>query len=221
VDRRESRGGRGRYARSLCEGRDMDKPVHPTRDEVEFLTLSFNRFLDLFQEIMTDEFWGKADYVRFSKTRDLFVVYCEILKYPPMQWAIEANKRPSHSNVGKDLFRFVRHILIHFPFFERWDDVWIKQSLVNLYSSRPQFIHKFLTEHEGKEQLKYRYWEEKPKRMTYISVSLPNDYTTGKKVFLRDIITEKEGVKFCAIFMWNIMKIQVEEIKDEGHTVRR
>lgn len=43
------------YARSLYEGKDMNKPADPTRDEVEFLNLSFNRVLDLFQE-MTDDF---------------------------------------------------------------------------------------------------------------------------------------------------------------------
>ena len=61
----------------------MNDSAHPTQDEVEFLNLSFNRFLDLFAEIMPDEFWDKPDYVRFSKTKDLFAVYSEVLKYPP------------------------------------------------------------------------------------------------------------------------------------------
>lgn len=191
----------------------MNKATHPTVDEVEFLNLSFNRFMDLFEEIMSDEFWSKPGYVRFSKAKDLFAVYAEVLKYPPMQWVIDANKRPNFSEVGRDLFRFIRHVLMHFPFFEKWEDVWIKQSLVNLYSNRPQFIHKFLTENEGKDEFKYRFWEEKHERMTYISVSLPKDYTTGEKIFLRDIVPEKDGVKFSAIFMWDIMKAQVEEIK--------
>lgn len=130
-----------------------------------------------------------------------------------MQWVIEANRRPNFSDVGKDLFKFIRHVLMHFPFFERWEDVWIKKSLVNLFSDRPQFIHKFLAQNEGKEPFEYRFWEEKPKRMTYISVSLPQHYTAGEKVFLSEIIPEKEGVKFSAIFMWNIMKVQVKEIK--------
>jgi len=192
----------------------MNKAIHPTSDEVEFLNLSFNRFMNLFEEIISDEFWSKPDYIRFSKAKDLFAVYAEVLKYPPMQWVIDANKRPNFSEVGSDLFRFIRHVLMHFPFFEKWEDVWIKQSLVNLYSNRPQFIHKFLTENEGKDAFKYRFWEEKHNRMTYISVSLPKDYTKGEKIYLRDMVPEKDGVKFSAIFMWDIMKAQVEEISD-------
>ena len=50
--------------------------------------------------------------------------------------------------------------------------------------------------------------------MTYISVSLPKDYTKGEKIYLRDMVPEKDGVKFSAIFMWDIMKAQVEDISD-------
>ena len=103
----------------------MNKPIHPTRDEIEFLNLSFNRFLDLFSGIMSDRFWGEPPYHRFSKTKDLFAVYSEILKYPPVQWVIDANPRPNYSDVGRDLFKLIRHILMHFPFFEQWDDVWV------------------------------------------------------------------------------------------------
>jgi hypothetical protein len=196
----------------------MSEPVHPKPEEIEFLNLSFNRFLDLFGEIVPDKFWDKSPHHRFSKTKDLFAVYSEILKYPPVQWVIDANTRPNHSDVGRDLFKLIRNILLHFPFFEKWDDVWITQSLVNLYSTRPQFIDKFLSENEGRDELKYRFWEENHKRMTYISVIFPKNYTSGGKVFLKDILPEKDGVKFSAIFMWGILKVQVEEIKDEEHT---
>ncbi len=196
----------------------MKEAIHPTPNEVEFLNLSFDRFLNIFEEIMPDEFWNRPADVRFSRTKDLFAVYSEILKYPPVQWAIDANKRPNHCGVGRDLFKLIRHILMHFPFFERWDDVWITESLVNLYSTGPQFIHKFLSENEGRNELKYRFWEEKLKRMTYISVSFPKDYSSGGKFFLRDIFPEKDGVKFSATFMWSILTVQVEEIRNEEHT---
>ncbi len=196
----------------------MNDLTHPTQEEVEFLNLSFNRFIDLFEEIMTDDFWDEKPDHRFFKTKELFAVYSETLKYPPVQWVIDANKRPNYSDVGRDLFKLIRHILMHFPFFEEWNEVWVKQSLVNLYSSRPQFIDKFLSKNEGKEQLKYRFWEERKKRMTYITINFPKDYTEGGKVFLKEVLPEKDGVKFSAIFMWNILKVQVEEIQESEHT---
>ena len=164
---------------------------------------------------MSDEFWDEKPSQRFFKTKELFAVYSEILKYPPVQWVIDESKRPNHSDVGRDLFKFIRHVLMHFPFFDKWDDVWIKQSLVNLYSTQPQFIDKFLSKNEGKERLKYRFWEEDKKRMTYIAISFPKGYTQGEKTFLKSMFPEKDGVKFSSIFMWDILKIQVEEINEK------
>jgi hypothetical protein len=195
----------------------MNDLIHPTSDEVEFLNLSFNRFLDLFGDIMTNEFWQEEPRHRFFKTKELFAVYSEILKYPPVQWVIDSGKRPNHSDVGRDLFKLIRHVLMHFPFFEQWDDVWIKKSLVNLYSPRPQLIDRFLSINEGKEKLKYRFWEAKKRKMTYIAITFPKDYTKGGKVYLKDLLQEEDGVKFSAIFMWNILKAQVQEIKDTAH----
>ena len=94
----------------------MSEPIHPTPDEIDFLNLSFDRFLNLFEEIMPDGFWTEAADVRFSRIKDLFAVYSEILKYPPVQLVIDANTRPNHSDVGRDLFKLIRHILMHFPF---------------------------------------------------------------------------------------------------------
>jgi hypothetical protein len=193
----------------------MNDLAHPTKNEVEFLTLGFNRFLDLHKAIISDAFWDENPSQRFFKTKELFAVYSEILKYPPVQWVIDVNNRPNHSDIGRDLFKFIRHILMHFPFFYNWDDVWVKQSLVNLYSTRPQFIDKFLSNNEGKEQLKYRFWEEDKKKMTYIAIRFPKGYTQGEKIFLKSMLPEKDGVKFSSIFMWNILKIQVEAINEK------
>lgn len=108
---------------------------------------------------------------------------------------------------------------MHFPFFEKWDDVWIKKSLVNLYSTRHQFIDRFLSTNEGKGQLEYRFWEPRKRKMTHIAITFPKDYTKGEKVFLRDLLPEEDGVKFSAIFMWNILKVQIQKIKDTEDSI--
>lgn len=190
----------------------MEKVIHPTQTEIEFLTLGYNRFYDLFDEIMQESFWKEEATFRFYKLKELFTVYFELLKYPPIQWGIEIENRPNYSVVGKELMKFIRNVLFHFPFFEKWNDIWIKKSIVNLYTAKSQSVDRFCTKYEGRAELKYRFWEEKYKRMTYITINFPYNYSEDNKVFLKDIVSEKDGVRFSLIFMESILNTQIEDL---------
>ena len=50
--------------------------------------------------------------------------------------------------------------------------------------------------------------------MTYISINFPKQYD-GNKIYLSEILSEKDGVKFSLIMMRNILNTQVESIKNE------
>lgn len=79
-------------------------------------------------------------------------------------------------------FKFIRNLLIHFSFFDVWDDVWLDKDIINWYKDK-QTIDIFLRKYEGHNVIKYRLWEYKTKRMTYISINFPINYTLGAKVF--------------------------------------
>ena len=190
--------------------------LRPDKAEVEFLTLAYNRFCDLFEEIGTDEFWEKEDWYRFSKTKEGFSIYSELLNYEPLQWVIEHIKKarpPMEAEIGSELFKFIRNVVIHFPFFNAWNDVWVKKSIINWFKES-QSIDKFLEKYTGKETVKYRFWEADKKQMTYLSINFPSEYKNDNKIFLKEILTEKEGVKFSFILMKQILDTQVEEIKN-------
>ena len=119
------------------------------------------------------------------------------------------------SEIGSELFKFVRNVVSHFPFFTKWDDVWISKQIVNWYKDG-QTIDKFIKKYLGKTEVKYRFWEADKKLMTYLSISFPKDYSDESKIYLKDIITEKEGVKFSFILMRQIINTQVESVKEIG-----
>lgn len=188
--------------------------IEPNKSELQFLTLAYNRFYDIYEEVMVDDFWSKDEWERFSKIKQAFSIYAELLNYEPLKLVIEKLKTarpPMESEIGSELFKFVRNVVAHFPFFKSWDDVWINNSLVNWYKDG-QTIDKFLKKYEGHKEVKYRFWEPAKKEMTYLTISFPKEYLNDSKVFLKDIITEKEGVKFAFILMKQIMNTQVEEI---------
>jgi hypothetical protein len=195
----------------------MDQFIRPTLAEIEFLTLSYNRFYDIFDEVMSDNFYDKDDWYRFSKIKDAFAVYTELLNYEPLKIVIEQIKTarpPMEAEIGSELFKFIRNIITHFPFFDRWDDVWINKTIVNWYRDG-QTIDRFLERYAGHKTEKYRFWEPAKKKMTYLNISFPEKYDNNTKVFLKNFLTENEGVKFSFILMRQIIDTQVEEIKEK------
>lgn len=188
---------------------------NPNKSELQFLTLAYNRFYDIYDEVMNDSFWDKDKWERFSKIKQAFSIYAELLNYEPLKWVIEKLKTerpPMESEIGSELFKFVRNVVAHFPFFKSWDEVYINNSLVNWYKEG-QTIDKFLKKYEGHKEVKYRFGEPDKKKMTYLTISFPTEYINDSNVFLKDIISEKEGVKFSFILMRQIMNTQVEENK--------
>jgi len=193
----------------------MEQNLRPNKANIEFLTLAYDRFYDIFEEVMSDEFWEKDKWHRFSKVKDGFAVYSELLNYEPISWVIENIKSlrpPMEAEIGSELFKFIRNVISHFPFFDSWDDVWIKKSIINWYREG-RSIDKFLQEYRKKKTIKYRFWERDKKRMTYLSINFPKEYEEDTKIFLKDFLTEKEGVKFSFILMRKILDTQVEETK--------
>ena len=186
--------------------------LRSNKAEIEFLTLSYNRFYDIFEEVLEDSFWEKDSWYRFSKIKEVFAVYSELLHYEPINWVIEQIKEkrpPMEAEIGSELFKFIRNIVIHMPLFESWDDVWFNKNIINWYK-KGQFIDKFLRRYKGHEPVKYRFWEARKRKMTYISINFPNEYENNEKIFLKNILSEKEGIKISLIFMKKIIDTQID-----------
>jgi hypothetical protein len=193
-----------------------DIETRPTKAEELFLGLAYNRFYDLFKEIIKDDFWNKDPWYRFSKISQAFAVYAELLAYEPFAYVLEAMKKqrpPMEAEIGGPLFKFIRNVLSHFPIFQSWDEVWISKELINWHKEGLS-IDLFLKKFSGHAEIKYRFWEADKKRMTYMSVRFP-EYSDGSKIYLKDIISEKDGVKFSFIMMRNVLNTQVESMREK------
>ena len=54
--------------------------------------------------------------------------------------------------------------------------------------------------------------ESEKKKMTYLSINFPKKYDNKTKIYLREMLSEKEGIKFSFILMKKIIDTQVERI---------
>ncbi|WP_210190655.1 hypothetical protein [Paenibacillus uliginis] len=112
------------------------------------------------------------------------------------------------AEIGSELFKFVRNVIAHFPFYNSWDEIWISKGLVNWYKEG-QTIDRFLRKYAGRQEVKYRFWQADIKRMTYLSISFPEEYSEESKIYIKDILSEEEGIKFSMILMRQIIDTQV------------
>ena len=186
----------------------------PNKAEIQFLNLAYNRFYDIFDELMDAEFWRKEPWYRYSRIKEVFSVYGELLNYEPLGWVLARMKRsrpPMESEIGGELFKFIRNVIAHFPLFNSWEEVWISGSLVN-WNKKGQSIDRFLKKYKGRQDVKYRFWEAQKGKMTYLSIQFPLEYSADSKILLKDLLAEQEGMQFSLILMRQILDTQVESI---------
>jgi len=191
--------------------------IKPNAKERVALELFYNRFYDLYEELSEEKFFEENPEYRFYRIRETFAVYKELLGYEPIQHYVNnikaGDRPPLEGLIVDDLFSFVRNLLLHFPIFNNWDSVFITKNLATW--NKAGTIHKFLQRSskikiDGEGIVKYRIWEKDKKLMTYIQFRLPEKYDDDSKIFLKDIISEKEGIKLCISFMRQVLDTQIE-----------
>lgn len=180
-----------------------------------FLNLSYNKFFDICSEVYNQEFWEQSPNYRLSKIHQAFLIYGEILNHEPfkgvLSW-LSKYRSPMVSEISGPLFKFIRNVFTHFPFFDTWDEIWINKDLVN-WRYPNQSIDKFLMKFTGKPEVEFRFKEKSKTDFTYVTINFPKTYN-NEKIFLKDMIKEEEGVKFALVMMIRVLNTQIESIKE-------
>ena len=174
------------------------------QSEKEFIKIASIRFDDIFDEVMdSDIFWKQNDWYRFSKTKEALMVYSELLKSEQIKLIIKdmQKKRPTVIKIADDFACFIRNIIIHFPLFESWNEVWISKLIVN-WNKKHQRIDKFLEENRGKQFCEFEFMPDTQKQQIYnLKINFPKKYDGKSVIYLKEMIPEKEGVIFLFILM--------------------
>lgn len=191
--------------------------LKPNEKEREVLSLFYNRFYDLYEEVVNDDFINMDAKIRFYKLKESFSIYKELLSYEPIKeyinWMKKGGRPHFEGIIADDLFSFIRNLLLHFPIFDTWDGVYINKKLATW--SKVGQIDKFLSKGienkiDGKGTVKYRIWEEKKKKITYFCINFPEKYN-DTNIYLKDIISEEVGIKFCMALMRAVLDTQIED----------
>jgi len=185
-----------------------------TEEAKNFFEVGVSRFNVLFGEILSDEFWRQRPWHRLSRVSQAFSIYTELFSHEPFKAALKKQTEGCHEIeelqfiLRGDVFRFVRNVLAHFPLFESWDEIWFNKGLVN-WNTRGQTVDTFLTQYSATADRNFAFQLAVDRPMNYVTVHFPEDYGDGK-IYLKSIISEKEGVKFLLLSMRDdIFRLQV------------
>lgn len=203
------------WIKNLCINEPNGCILSKDSKEYEFLNLATNRFLDLYEEINNCTFMNLSPEARLYKIKDIFSVYTELLSYSPIKEHIDFIKKtrpPMESVISSEFVKFVRNILAHFPFFNTWDEIFISKKLIN-WEREGLSIDKFLNKYQGHEEVQYRFMEAKSCKWRYPTLKFPSEYNEDK-IFLKDMINEKDGVLLCVILMFNVVSSQIISINE-------
>ena len=198
------------WVQELCSSTPEDCFLSKSSKEYEFLNLATNRFLDIYEEINSCSFMDTPPETRLHMIKDFFSVYTEMLSYPPIREHvefIEKTRPPMESVISSDLIKFVRNLLAHFPFFTTWDEIYISKQLAN-WASEGRSIDRFLKKYQGHEDVEYRFKESMSGKWRYPTIKFPQEYDEDK-IFLKDILDERDGVLLCAALMYKVVSSQI------------
>lgn len=178
----------------------------PTGEKV-FLEISFGVFYEIVNEVYSETFWEMSPEYRFNKIKNAFSIYAELLNYKPVKEVAEMHNSLRDCGVGRllgvKLFKVIRHLLLHFPFFNTWGEFWFNKSLVTW--ERKGLIHDFFKKHSGDGGIRFTYTENTTKQELSVDILLPNSYLQDEKIYLKDIIPEETGIKLCIGLMCDVV----------------
>jgi len=182
-------------------------------NEAEVLVLAYDRFNKIYKEVMDETFWTNNPYFRLSKIKDCFSIYTEIIKFKDFKEAMKI-KLEDHS-LGKttamQLLEIVRHILIHFPFFDSWKGVYFNKSMITWLPQHKK-IDNFFSDHENQINYVYRI-KRNDKVEAETVIRIPKNYTKGTNIFLNNILNEKDGIRISMVYMKKILRSLTKNIQ--------
>ena len=190
-------------------------PISPS--EELFLNLGYNKFFDICSEVYSDNFWRKSPQYRLSRISQAFSIYNELLNHEPFKGVLEwlsKYRPPMEAEIAGPLFKFIRNVLAHFPFYDAWDEIWVSKQLVN-WRHPNQSIDRFLKKFCGTKEVKYRFKEKAKKGFTYVTINFPKSYDESK-IYLKNIINEEQGIKFALVMMIRVLNTQIESVKENA-----
>lgn len=177
--------------------------------EHDFLEIGVEKIGKIYDEIYDEEsFFKNSPEIRFYKYKEIFTLYFELITHEKMQKAIKEMKQNEYVKIEPyyyEFFSFIRNVIIHFPIYTTWDEVYIDEELLS-WNKKKKSIHTFLVKYNN--TYKFLELHDKKKNTTRrIVINLHIDYDKGKGFYLKNVLPEKDALVLFLSIIWEIIYI--------------
>lgn len=183
--------------------------LYPNAAEEAFMKQAYLAFYDARDRYYAD--LSLTPEQRFALITKILSLYSECLLYKPIRMYVEhiEQTRPPGEGTAYRYLEIIRHLLVHFSFFDSWDQVMFNREIIT-WQNKHSKIDTFLAEFDGHEPYKWRVWDAEGKTMEYgYKLNFPQDYRKGGDIFLRDLIEQDKGIDFSILLIELTLKSQL------------
>ncbi len=180
----------------------------PTSDQEEFLQLGLKRYKELSKELLNNK--GLSEEQKFFYIKELVSVYSEMEAYPPLKNLLKDSPTNHPILTFQPLFKAVRHILAHFPFFSRWDDFYFNQDMVNCMNSPGKTIHKYFLAAEKHSEFFFRFKDIDNGEELNGKIMAPVGYDSNKNIKLTDILSLDDAISLIIGYSHMILSTVID-----------
>lgn len=159
-------------------------------------------------------------YLRFDKNKEyidfvkLAILVDELLEIDEYEKRLtESINEDGFGKMRVDTFKLIRNVLIHFPFWDNWEETKISNNILNWNKPKGKFIEKYFERYNYKKtnkSMKYEIYEKEESKWEVrakIDIQLP---TLDNEVFIGKIFNMK-----IVFYLFLMVKPLIREIEKE------
>lgn len=171
--------------------------------EAMFVSMAMQRFHELIEKLNTGEM--SPEY-RLFYIKELYSIFAELDNIPFIK-KYKADPPPTQEKIdtikGLDqTVKFVRNVLLHFPLFNTWDEIWISKTFAKALIESPfknrknkpkGEIFRYL---ENEFQLlgnTFKFRDPQSNEEKICLIKRPINVGMDEKIYLKDILSEDQG----------------------------
>ena len=172
---------------------------YPKKEQIAFLNLSYSRYFQLIER-----FKGALnDHQKFLTLKELISLFNEVDSYKPLKDTLKSAPTGSFLKKFGLLFKALRNLLLHFPFYDNWNDVVFNREIVLCMEPTNSSIDKYF---KGPDHMQFffRFGEPDGEKVEG-RILEPVGYLEGKDIRLENIISLDDATSLLVGFMRLIM----------------